>query len=187
MKIYFSASVVGKQKYYPNYLKIVAICKRLGYTISADHILNASEEQIRLHTKETRLKFHSKLEKWITSADCMIAETSFPSISVGYEISMALQHGKPVLILYSVGNPPSLLAYHRDEKIMCEKYSFSTLSDIIEDFAHYVKSSADMRFTFFITPEIAHFLEKISKKQKIPKSVYLRKLIEKELSSRILQ
>lgn len=112
----------------------------------------------------------------------MIAETSFPSISVGYEISLALSRGKPVLILYSSGNAPTLLAHHRDEKLICEKYTDDTLEDIIKDFLNYVQGANDMRFTFFITSEIASYLEKISRDKKIPKSVYLRRLIEKEMN-----
>ena len=67
---------------------------------------------------------------------------------------------------------------------MCEKYSPETLSDIIDDYIYYVKGTADTRFTFFITPEIATFLKKLSRIDKIPKSVYLRKLIEKDMEKR---
>jgi hypothetical protein len=117
----------------------------------------------------------------INAADCVIAETSFPSISVGYEISLALHRGKPVLILYSEGEAPSLLAQHKDEKLICEKYNSDNVKGIIEDFMSYVEGSNDMRFTFFITSTIASYLEKISRTQKIPKSVYLRKLIEEDM------
>jgi len=113
-------------------------------------------------------------------ADAVVVETSFPSISVGFEISLALNLGKPVLLLHT-NEGPTLLSSYSSEKLFCEKYTESTVKDVMEDFLLYVEDNADSRFTFFITSNIAHFLKKISRDKKIPKSVYLRKLIEKEI------
>ena len=183
-KVYFSASITGRKHYLANYLKIVELLKSRKYYVISHHITDANETAIAMETKEDRLKFHKQLEKWIGSCDFMIAETSFPSISVGYEISLALQLNKPVLILYSEGDPPSLLAHHKDENLVCEKYTLDTVKDIIEDFINYTQGTADIRFTFFITPEISLHLERISKEEKMPKSVYLRKLIERDMENR---
>jgi len=92
-----------------------------------------------------------------------------------------MQYGKPILILYAVGNPPSLLAHHSNDKLVCEKYTINTVREIINDFVNYVRGASDTRFTFFITSEIAAYLEKVSRKEKMPKSVYLRKLIEEHM------
>lgn len=183
MKVYFTASIVGKKHHLEDYLEIIEILKSKGFEVISDHIIKSSESQIRLETKEVRLAFHQKLEHWIQSSDFIVAETTFPSISVGYEISLAQHFLKPILILYSGEHPPSLLAQHRDEKLICEKYSNSTLKGIIEDFIIYVRGNSDSRFTFFITSEIAAYLDKISIKEKLPKSVYLRKLIENEMKN----
>ncbi len=180
MNVYFTASLVGKKEYQKNYTAIIDYLKAKGYNVVADHILNVTESQVSLQTREERLTFHKKLEGWIQSCDFMIAETSFPSISVGYEISLALQYRKPVLILYSVGDPPSLFAYHDDEKLVAEKYTLANMRETIDNFINYVHGATDTRFTFFITPQIARYLEKISKRKKLPKSVYLRHLIEED-------
>ena len=185
MTIYFTASIVGKRHYLDNYLKIIEIFKSKNLKVISDHIINTTEAQIRLEKVQDRLKFHNQLEKWINSCDFVVAETSFPSISVGYEISLALHYGKPVLILYSEGNPPSLLAQHKDEKLVCKQYTLSSLSDLIADFINHVKGIDDTKFTFLITPEIASFLNRISIKGKVPKSVYLRQLIEEGMKSGI--
>jgi hypothetical protein len=178
MNVYFTASIVGKKDYLQNYQKIIDVLTLKGFTVQSEHIINTTEPEIHMKTREERLKFHRKLETWIQKADFIVVESSFPSISVGYEISLALQYRKPVLILYSVGDPPSLFAYHSDEKIVCEKYTLDTVGEIINEFITFVRSAADTRFTFFVTPQIAAYLEKISKKEKMPKSVYLRRLIE---------
>lgn len=178
MNVYFTASIVGKKDYLAHYLKIIEVLKAKNFVVQAEHILDVTESQISMKSREERLRFHRQLETWIQRSDFMVVEASFPSISVGYEISIALQYRKPVLILYSVGDPPSLFGYHNDEKVVCEKYSLATAEEIINDFVQYVHGAADTRFTFFITSQIAAYLEKISRREKIPKSVWLRKLIE---------
>lgn len=182
MTIYFTASLVGKKDFQKNYLAIIGYLTSKGHTVQADHILNTTESQVGLQTREARLAFHKKLEAWIQNADCMIAETSFPSISVGYEVSLALQYKKPILILYSIGDPPSLFAHHDDEKIVCEKYTVTSLEETVDNFLNFVHGTADTRFTFFITPKIAAHLDKMAKTKKLPKSVYLRELIEADMS-----
>ncbi|OGF99249.1 hypothetical protein A2Y99_03185 [Candidatus Gottesmanbacteria bacterium RBG_13_37_7] len=184
MLVYFTASVVGKKHYQSNYQKIIDILEKEKCNTISDHILKSTESQIRLETKEERIKFQNQLDKWINSCDCLIAEVSFPSISVGYEISLALSRGKPVLMLYTGDRPPSLLVQHKDEKLICEKYLFANLKDVIKDFLNYVRDAEGSRFTFYITSEIATFLEEVSQKEKLPKAVYLRKLIEKEIRIR---
>ncbi len=184
MRVYFTASIAAKEKYLNNYKKITAILKKNKNTVISDHILNTTSEYIQMVSREERLKFHKKLEKWIQSCDFLIAETSFPSISVGYEISLALRLGKPVLVLYSEGDAPSLLEHHKDDKLVCERYSPDSVHHIITEFMQYVEEKMDLRFTFFITPDIVHYLDEISRKQKVPKSVYLRNLIKQDMKTK---
>ncbi|MFZ5845197.1 MAG: nucleoside 2-deoxyribosyltransferase [Patescibacteria group bacterium] len=181
MLAYFTASIVGKKYHLEKYQKIIDLLEERGIEVIAEHILGTTEDQIRLQGKRERLAFHRQLEDWINSCDFMIAETSFPSISVGYEISLALHRNKPVLILYSEGDPPSLLDSHESEKIVCEKYTLATLLGIINDFLLYVRGSGDTRFTFFIGSKQASYLEKIAKKERLPKSAYLRRLIDQDM------
>ena len=184
LTVYFTGSIAAKEQYLPKYQKIVDFLKSQGHKVIAEHIFDATESDIRIKQRDERIKFHDQLEKWIHACDFMIAETSFPSISVGYEISLALRVGKPVLILYSEGDPPSLLAHHKDEKLVCEKYTTQNVQAIVSDFLHFVQSKSDLRFTFFITPRIATYLDQIAKQEKLPKSVYLRKLIEEDMSDK---
>lgn len=181
MTAYFTASIVGKKHYLPQYLSILEAFKKRGIEVQSDHILKTTEEQIRLETKQERDDFHHQLDEWINGCNFMVVEASFPSISVGYEISLALHHKKPVLVLYSEGDPPSLLSQHLEDKIVCEKYTPESLENLVDDFLSYIGDTTDSRFTFFITPEIAKHLERVSKEKRLPKSVYLRRLIERDI------
>lgn len=184
MKVYFTASVSAKDKLIGHYQAIVNYLKTQGHSVVADHILRSSESEIMTLTRADRIKFLSQLEKWIKASDFVIAETSFPSISVGYEIAIALRVGKPVLVMYSTGDPPSLLGQHADDKLVCEKYSKETVAKVIEEFIAYIEDKTDIRFNFFITPHIIGYLDEVAKKQKQPRSVYLRKLIEKDMKEK---
>ncbi|MEO6509066.1 MAG: nucleoside 2-deoxyribosyltransferase [Patescibacteria group bacterium] len=181
MLIYFTGSVSAKEKFLSNYLAIIDTLKKQGHEVIAEQIIQTTEDNIRLLSKEERVNFHDKVKKWINSCDFLIAETSHPSTSVGYEIGYALRVGKPVLILYSIGDPPSLLGEHEDEKVVSEKYTLENVGQITKDFVSYVEGKQDLRFTFFITPKLVNYLDNVAKERKIPKSVYLRKLIEQDM------
>lgn len=183
MRAYFTASIVGRKYHLEHYQLIGKLLRDKGVDVMDEHILNVSEKDIQIQSKDKRLAFHKRLEDAVNSSDFLVAETSFPSISVGYEISMALDRGKPVLILYNEGDPPSLFAYHENEKIVCEQYTPDTLPTIITDFLHFVRGEADTRFTFFISSKQASYLAKMSKKHRVPKSVYLRTLIDKDMDA----
>lgn len=180
MNIYFTASIVGKEKFLPNYLKIINILQSLGHKVTSDHIIKSSEDQINSESHEELEKFHKNLKNWIMNSDCVVVETSFPSISVGFEISLALNLGKPVLLLFTK-EAPSLLSSYENEKLICTQYKINDLKNIVDDFLNYVRGKSEHRFTFFINSKIANFLEEISRKKHLPKSVFVRGLIEREI------
>lgn len=181
MRIYFTASIVGKKQYLSYYKAIIEQLSHMGHTVIADHIMQTTEEQLTLETKEERRKFHKKLHSWITESDCVIVEASFPSISVGYEIALALNSGKAVLVLHTEGDPPSLLPELNAERLVIEKYSIASLHSILHDFLLYAQGSDDARFTFFLTHRQAFHLTSASKKVGLPKAVYLRNLIDQDI------
>ncbi|MCR4326319.1 MAG: nucleoside 2-deoxyribosyltransferase [Candidatus Roizmanbacteria bacterium] len=182
MKVYFTGSIVGKNEYLKDYQRIIDILHQQGCEVQSDHIMQSSPSSIRMLKREERLAFHAKLERWIQDCDCVVANVSFPSISVGYEIAMALHQNKPVLVLHALGTKaPNLLADSKNDYVICEAYTQHSLPELIEEFIRYTKSHVEMRFTFFITPRIAAHLTEIAKKKHMPKSVYLRDLLEREI------
>ncbi|OGG13229.1 hypothetical protein A3D77_00720 [Candidatus Gottesmanbacteria bacterium RIFCSPHIGHO2_02_FULL_39_11] len=181
MLIYFTGSFAGKKTQLGNYTKIIEYLESKGHTVIADHIVQTEEKEIQYEKKEERLAFHEQLEKWLSSCDFVVAETTYPSISVGFEISLALHRGKPVLLLHANPDPPTLIAHHKNENLVCERYTSDTLPQIIDEFIQYAQGNEDTRFTFFVTPRISSYLDEVSRKKKMPKSVYLRRLIEADM------
>jgi len=181
MNIYFTASVSAKQKYFTEYTSIISYLEELHHSVTSKHITEITESQIQEESREEILQFQSKVEHWIKKCDFIIADTSFPSVSVGYEIALALRMAKPILVFYGENGPPSLLSYYKDEKLVTERYTNETYKDTIENFINFVKGKNELRFTFFITPTIAFFLNEVARQEKLPKAVYIRKLIEKDM------
>lgn len=178
MKIYFTASIVGKKQFKTNYETIITELKDQGHIVISDHILKTTEEQLSMETSEERRSFHKRLESWIATSDCMIVEASFPSISVGFEISLALSKGKAVLVLLNNCDPPSLLPDLNTDRLVIEKYTLNSLPHVLHDFLLYAEGSNETRFTFFLTHDQASYLSEVSRKAGVPKSVYLRNLID---------
>lgn len=183
MTVYFTASIKGKKQYLESYQRIVQEVQNLGHTIIADHILETSEQHVTLESSEQRQTFHKKLDQWIQSADCVIAETSFPSISVGFEIALALQKRKPVMILYSTQKAPTLLLELNPELLTLSQYTQKTIKSVLEDFFLYAEGNRESRFTFFLNDRQNQIMKQQSKKLSISKSAWLRLLIEQAETS----
>ncbi len=181
MNIYFTASTVGKEYYSKNYERVIDSIRKRGHKVRYKHMDDAAEAMRRARSKSDRFNYQKMLEQWIASSDCMIVEGTYPSMSVGYEISIALRLGKPILLLYHQGVPPSLFDDSTIEKMIIEKYDAKNLQEILDDFFGFAQSNSESRFTFFITAEIASYLDKIARDKKTPKSVYLRQLIERDM------
>lgn len=186
MNVYFTASISAKAQYIKHYQAIVEYLSKHGYKVVHEHILSATEESVRLMKREDRVAFLHRVENWIKASSFVIAETSFPSVSVGYEIALALRLAKPVLVLYSEGDPPSLLKHHTYDRLHTEKYTLSSLGTIIDDFTRYIEGKHDTRFTFFLPEELNAYLENASKKRKMTKSMYIRQLLESDVTKNIL-
>ena len=182
MKIYFTAAISEvPQSHQEIYRKIIDELRTLGHKVTADHILGKTAQSLASQPREEALKLYRKLIVWKNQADLVVAETSYPSFGVGQEISYALMHEKPVIALHLSERKPHLLAAMGQEFLNVVEYSPSGLRRLLSDYIDYAKGVADTRFNFFISSELGSFLDWISKKQKQPRAVFLRRLIEEDL------
>lgn len=184
MKIFLSASIYGKQHLEDSCKKIVSLVEKSGNTMVADHILKTTNEQMAAWNKEQDLEFHHKVMEGIRSSDALFAEISHSSTSVGYLISLAAQAGKPVVCFYNGQQKPHLfttLEESNDKFVVAEYKSLSDLDQLVPEMIDFVHEGQDTRFNFFVTPKHINYLNWVSKTRRIPRSVFLRKLIESEM------
>ncbi|MDA1079890.1 MAG: hypothetical protein O2840_04360, partial [bacterium] len=74
-----------------------------------------------------------------------------------------------------------------NEKLQVLEYREDTLEETIVAGLDYAAKVADIRFNFFISPNIAQFLDIVAKVKKIPRSVYIRSLIEQDMKTPEMQ
>lgn len=98
MDIYFCGSIRGGREKVNDYVKIVNLLKKYG-TVLTEHIANKTidnEGEKGITKKEIYERDIDFLEK----ADIVIAETTVPSLGVGYELAYAEKLGKKIICLF---------------------------------------------------------------------------------------
>ena len=183
MKFHFFGSLEGNKE---NYKKIFSILEKLGYQSVTDHVLTREIEDVKRETPKDSEIYIKKMLGWLNKADFIIAETTRPSISIGYEIMVAQEKGKPVIVLHEDKKEavPHTLKGLPVDKIQVFEYEAennSGLTKILKMAVKEAKDQMDVRFNFFVSPKIVHYLDWIAKKKKMPRAVYLRRLIEGDM------
>lgn len=181
MKIYFTASARGKMLYDSNYKRIYEIIEELGNKNLDDLILKIDPQKFYSGNKDNRVDLYKRTVKLIKNADIVILEVSVSSLSMGYVMDRALEEGKPVILLYFKGVNPYFAGGIQDERLQVVSYSMETLKEVLNDAIEEAKERMDVRFNFFVPPKIVSYLDWVSKHRKIPRAVYLRRLIEVDM------
>ena len=183
MQIYFVASsrLVGKDK---------ELYTQMYKTISTEHKMVSDKvwkwvksgvESFKGDEKAKRENYNESL-KCINKADIVVMEISGHSMSMGYILSKALEINKPVVALYREEDmEPVFIAGIDDPKLILAKYTSTNVEKTIWESIKKAKSLIDVRFNFFVSPKILTYLDWVGQKRMIPKSVFLRNLIEREM------
>lgn len=181
MKIFFNASLTGKKLYQSNYLAIITQLEKLGHTIISAPVRTGEITKVVQASQQQAEKYYENLMKSIAAADINIFEVSYPSTGIGHEIAVSLHKGKPVIALYVKGKNPFIFDSAIDDKLQVLEYQIHGLRPLLKDALEYATDRQDVRFNFFVSPEIQRYLEWISKYKRTPRAVYLRELLEKDM------
>lgn len=180
MKIVFIASHSQQDEFGKYYTIIKNSLEKGNNQVFTGHLFDQVDES-KL-SSDGREKWYKEVISNIKSSDITVVEISHPSsANVGHILTFALDIGKPVIALYKAGFEPLFLRGRVDEKLTLLSYTDSDVVSVIENAIEYALSVQDVRFNFFISPEIGRFLDWISKKKRLPRAVYLRKLIEEDM------
>jgi len=181
MKIYFTAAISQLDQFGAQYATIIKTLEKEGHVVQSEQITKKSMDMLRVQSDEDRVKYYRQALRWLTQADVVVVEGSFPStLNIGHEITLALGKGKPVIVFYKKGRNSFFLDGLNSERLFLAEYSDENLAEIVRESLEYAKDQADTRFNFFITPSLSHYLDWISNYKKVPRSVYLRRLIEED-------
>ncbi|OGD62855.1 hypothetical protein A2160_05720 [Candidatus Beckwithbacteria bacterium RBG_13_42_9] len=186
MKVYFTASLTGKKLFGENYQKITSSLRRQGHQVFDEHIVNSTKEKIMNESPGQRLAYIKLLNKNLRWCDVVLAEVSYPSTSVGFEICLAMSRQKPVLAMHDErGDFPSLLEGFKEEVASIIAYKLDEVDKVLEGALEFIKDRVlTKRFTILFSPRIVRFLDTIAQTGTISRSEYIRDLILQDLRKR---
>lgn len=183
----FVGSIRQKPKYKDAFKRLITTLEKSGNQVIHKHVTQNSQADLDKMTKSDDNAMHLKIFKDIKKSDIVVSEVSSQSLSVGYLLAYASSIGKPLVTFYNISEgEPNLFRtlMSKSNKFFCVGYKdLDDLEQLALEYVDYAKEKIDVRFNFFISPDIGNYLDWISKEKKIPRSVYLRGLIEKDMEN----
>lgn len=179
MKVVFVASHTQRKDLGKYYDRVVKLLEDKGMEVSSGSLF---DEKLEKEVGIDKEKWYKQSIKEVQKADLVVVEISYPSTAnVGHELTYALEIGKPVIAIYHKDREPIFLRGREDEKLLLFEYAENDLENVLEAALEYATDIQDVRFNFFISPAIGRYLDWVSKNKRIPRAVYLRKLIEEDM------
>jgi hypothetical protein len=190
MKVYFTASSSGSHKEdRENYLKVLQVIKSSKHTITNPYYAAMLESQEGGREDKGGVgegdDVFETLRKKISNSDCVVAEITIPSTSLGIQIEYALSNKIPVLCLFKKGGNGDLPLMVRDYKnplLFKQSYTPKNIAGILRRFFKNVPKTR-IKFNMFIPYELDKYLSYLSKKDRIPKSEVVRNLLQDKLKA----
>ena len=130
--------------------------------------------------KEGASAYKEAIDK-VKKADVVMMEVSGHSVTMGYLISKSLDLSKPVVVFYKKGTKILFLKGINNPKLKLKEYDKHNIENLLDQAIEEAKKEIDVRFNFFVSPKILTYLDWVAQKRMIPRSVFLRNLIEREI------
>lgn len=186
MKIYFLGAISGLSIYRKNYEKEVHVLEKMGHVVLSDHILKRDHNKPETFVIKDDKEYFEYMIARIKSSGLVVADISHPTANIGYEISYALSNNVPVLALYSEDKGRKvfpLLVGIQSDLLILRGYDSKTLPTILKDEVGKLEDAESTKFTIMINNEIAAYLDWSSKKNKMTRSAFIKKIIENYMTS----
>jgi len=181
MKVYFGSSPRIKEQYAKEIKHIYELVEKFGFKHTSNFIVEVEPKKYYGLGAEELNNLHQKTLRSIKRADICVFEASLHDLSVGFLINYSLDLGKTVIILSQSKEVPFSFESMKSENLVLVCYSGKSLEEKLKRALEQAKKRIDIRFNFFVTPQIVSYLNWLSGKRRIPRAVYLRSLIEREM------
>jgi hypothetical protein len=189
MIICFSASTRKIKEDIGVYRKILHTIRSLGHVVARDWVETSWIRESQHSFKQSQLQgmdwnIVREAEAAIESSELIIAEASdISTFGVGYEVALALQRRKPVLLLVNKNVAArSYASGLSNELITFKKYDDDSIEKIVENFIrNNTIKKKDLRFNFVIDRQIHNHLRLKSFNSGKTKAEVLRDLLLKDM------
>jgi len=142
--------------------------------------------------KEAEQIFNSNVKN-IKASDLILVEASYASSGLGYDIALALQEKKPVLVFYNMSinkddvrhikNVPVDLKGNKNRYLILKEYDTANFEKLLDIAIADAKALTDTKFILIIPPEIDRYLEWNVKEKGISKAEITRKAVEEKMAN----
>ena len=184
MKVFFTGSPRALGKYRAEHEAIYRAIENFGATNVSNLVIAADPVKFYDREHDEVVDHYKSTIKGVKEADVVVAEVSLHSMSMGYVVNKALEFGKPVIVLYLPGFEPFFFSGINDEKLQILEYEKNNVDKILKKALASAQDQVDVRFNFFVSPQIMAFLDEVSKEKRVPRAVFIRELIENEMKKR---
>ena len=174
----------GKRLLESNYKLIAHEVKRLGHEVDVTTVLDQDPTDMDSWSEQKSLDLHKTVMNGMKKADGLLIEASYASTGVGFNLASAVHLGKPVIIFFSGKEEPHIFRTLEKINDKFQVIRYANLDQLRKEIAPalaFATENQDTRFNFFISPEHAKYLDWIAQTYKMSRSVYLRRLINKEM------
>lgn len=188
MKIYFSCSLENIVTHKSNYLEIIQNIKENSATLTRDWVENAINNIENGKNRPPRSELYSEIMKAIIDSDLCIFDVTEQSMSVGHQLTYALDKRRPTLLLINKSNgydPNDLfISGSKSGYLTVKDYSsHSDIKKIVRNFILKNKNQSKTRLNLALDKHLADFLEWLSFKDKTTKTGILQSLIIEKMNS----
>jgi len=183
MKVFFTGSPRSLELYKKEHIAIYSAIEESGFKNMSDLVIKADPKTFYDRSHAEVVEHYKNTVENLKHADVVVVEASLHSMSMGYLVEKALGMGKPVVVFHLDGLTPFFFSGINDEKLQVISYNYSTIKQVVTDSLEFATTIQDVRFNFFIPPEISNYLDIVSKVKKIPRSVYIRSLIQEDMAT----
>lgn len=183
MKIGLLTSHRAQKKYQKEHWEVIHHLEKLGHEVV--HSMSTSIDMISKLTYIERERLFFKHFQNLEQCDLIIAECSIQSTQVGFGLAYLREKGKSLIILSLKGSGGDYEApgddYSEMDNLYVTQYTQNTLISVLDEAVSYMSEKIDKRFTMIFPAGLMAKLEEVSRKKKLPKAVYIRQILEKNL------
>ena len=185
MKAFFTCSTESIEKYAGNYRAIRDGITGLGHTINRDWIdysINLAERDISQSPSHT---FYDDVITAILTADVVVADATVQTMTLGHQVSYALQNNKPVLLLSKKDNQKKsgekfFIEASRSKYLnICEYVSISDIHKILKNFFKKYENKPKKRLNLILSGAINNYINWASFYYKKTKTDIIHEAVEK--------
>ncbi|XP_076023723.1 5-hydroxymethyl-dUMP N-hydrolase [Genypterus blacodes] len=143
MKIYFCGSIRGGREDVEVYRKIVSKLQNYGRVLTEHVSCTELTERGEDRAAPGDRHIHDRDVDWLRQSDVVVAETTQPSLGVGYELGRAVDMKKKILCLFRPSSGRNLSAMirgaHDGEFFLVRDYSQEEVENVLEEFFSSLK------------------------------------------------